>query len=275
MKLLRIEGIKIAHNNTFRVILLLHFFLFVLLVYVVTKIDITIPGFDTKNLFVFPNVWGLFAWFASWFNLLFLGIIIIVLTGNEFSFRTTRLQITNGLGRNEFLFGKGILILLIALWGMFLVFITGLIVGLIFSSGINFHQIIENTNILLVYFIQAISYMVFGLFVAVLFRNNALSIMMYLLYFIMIEPIGRLFFPKSVRPWFPVKVMSGLTPVPEFLSMTSQTQIIDSGGRNQLDLSNIGLARHTLSPSASLLMALAYILVFMLLSFLLFRKRDL
>ena len=121
-KLFQIELIKTLNNSTFRVIIGLHFLLFLLLVYVFTRVDITAPGFSTKKVFMFPNVWEVLSWMASWFNMLFLGIIIIVLTGNEFSFKTARTQIMNGLSRNEFLLGKSLVILIIALWGLLLVF---------------------------------------------------------------------------------------------------------------------------------------------------------
>ena len=107
-KLFQIELIKTFNNSTFRVFLSLHFLLFLLLVYVSTRVDITAPGFSTKKMFMFPNVWEVFSWMASWFNLLFLGITVIVLTGNEFSFKTARMQIMNGLSRNEFLLGKSL-----------------------------------------------------------------------------------------------------------------------------------------------------------------------
>jgi len=274
-KLLKIETLKAFHNTTFRVILILHFLLFFLLIYVVTKIDITVPGFDTKNLFIFPNVWGLFTWFASWFNLLFLGTLLIILTGNEFNFKTSRLQIMNGLSRNEFFYGKGLMIVLIALWSMILVFLAGLVIGMIFTPNLSFHSFLSNSYFLLVYFIQAIGYMAFALMIVSVFRSNALSIMMYLLYFIMIEPIVRVFFPKLIRSYFPVKVISGLTPIPEFLSLTSKTELAGSNGKSQLDFDSIGLKAHSLHLSTSIILALVYTGLFLLISFWIIRKRDL
>jgi len=271
-KLLKLETLKAFHNSTFRVILILHFVFFFLLIYIVTKIDITVPGFDTKNLFIFPNVWKLFAWLASWFNLLFLGIIPIILTGNEFSYKTSRLLIMNGLSRNEFLFGKGILILIIAMWGMFLVLIASLVTGIIFTPEISMQLLLENSYFLLIYLIQAMAYMVIALMIVSIFRSNALSIMMYLLYFIMLEPIIRLFFPKVIRPYFPAKIISGLTPIPEFLSLTSKTGNFTSSGNSQVDF---GLSGHSLNLSISFLWCVVYISLFLLVSFWLIRKRDL
>jgi len=167
-RLLQIESIKTLNNSSFKTILGLHFFLFLMVIYVFTQIDITAPGFNTKNMYMFPNVWEIFSWIASWFNLLFLGIIIIILTGNEFNFRTIRLQIINGLSRDEFMSGKLMIIFLIALWAALIVFFSGIITGMIFTKGISLQLIFDKSYLVLIYFIQAVAYMSFALMVAII-----------------------------------------------------------------------------------------------------------
>ena len=273
-KLFQIELIKTLNNSTFRVILGLHFLLFLLLVYVFTRIDITAPGFSTKKVFMFPNVWEVLSWMASWFNMLFLGIIIIVLTGNEFSFKTARTQIMNGLSRTEFLMGKSLVILIIALWGLLLVFFTSIVVGLVFTPDITFTLIFQNSSSILIYFLQATAYMFFALLIVSLFRSNALSIMMYLLIFILIEPIIRVFFPKVVRPYFPTKVLKDLTPFPEFLSITSDSDVVNAAGQNQFDLDAIGILPSSIPMGTSLVLAIIYIALFVGITYWIIQKRD-
>lgn len=270
-RLLRIESIKTLNNSSFKTILGLHFFLFLMVLYVFTRINITAPSFNTQNMYMFPNVWEIFSWIASWFNLLFLGIIIIILTGNEFSFRTTRLQIINGLSRDEFMSGKLLVIFLIALWAAVIVFVSGIITGMIYTKEISFQLIFDKSYLVLIYFIQAIAYMSFALMVAFIFKSNALSIIMYLLYFIMIEPISRLFFPKTIRPFFPVKIMKDLTPVPEFLSITSNTTGID---KSSLSFESMGIFQKALPVHLSLIIGVFYICLFLFISFWIVRKRD-
>lgn len=273
-KLFQIELIKTLNNSTFRVIIGLHFLLFLLLVYVFTRVDITAPGFSTKKVFMFPNVWEVLSWMASWFNMLFLGIIIIVLTGNEFSFKTARTQIMNGLSRNEFLLGKSLVILIIALWGLLLVFLTSIVVGLFFTPDFTFSLIFQNSSSILIYFLQATAYMFFALLIVSLFRSNALSIMMYLLIFILIEPIIRVFFPKVVRPYFPTKVLKDLTPFPEFLSITSDSKVVDASGQNQFDLDAIGILPSSIPMGTSIVLAIIYIALFVGITYWIIQKRD-
>ena len=267
-KLFQIEVIKTINNSTFRVFLILHLLLFLLLVYILTRIDITAPGFSTKKIFMFPNVWEMISWMASWF------IIIIVLTGNEFSFKTSRMQIMNGLSRNEFLMAKSLVILIIALWGLLIVFLSSIVTGLIYTQDITFEIIFKNSQYILIYFLQASAYMFFALLIVSLFRSNALSIMMYLLIFILIEPIIRVFFPKAVRPYFPTKVLKDLTPMPEFLSITSDSKMIDSAGQNQLDLAEIGILPQSIPLGISIVLAIVYIALFLGITFWIIQKKD-
>ncbi|MDX2442896.1 MAG: hypothetical protein QNK30_03755 [Bacteroidales bacterium] len=273
-KLFQIELIKTLNNSTFKVFLILHLLLFLLLVYVLTRVDITAPGFSTKKVFMFPNVWEVISWMASWFNMLFLGIIIIVLTGNEFAFKTSRMQIMNGLSRNEFLIGKGIVILTVALWGLLIVFLTSIITGMIYTPDITFQVVFQNSQYILIYFLQAAAYMFFALLIVTLFRSNALSIMMYLLIFILIEPIIRVFFPKGARPYFPTKVLKDLTPMPEFLSITSDSEMIDAAGQNQFDLDVIGILPQSIPMGTSIALAIVYIALFVSITYWIIQKKD-
>jgi len=272
-KLFKIELVKILNYSSFKVILILHFLLFLLVIFVSSQIDISVPGFTMKNLFQFPHVWKSFSWMASWFNLL-LAILLIVLVGNEFSYKTFRQQVIIGLSRNDLILGKGIVILIVAVYGVVLVLFTSTLFGLIFTKGLSLSIVFEKSYILIVYFIQAIGYMTIGFFVAVLFRNTALSIVMYLLYFLLIEPIIRLMFPREARLYFPVKIISNLTPRPEFLTVTSNEPMLDSAGQSNLDLNAIGIAQDPLPMYLTIILAVVYITIFTFLIFIFIRKRD-
>ena len=126
---------KALWYKPFRVIIILHFILFFLVVLVTSRLNITVPGFSTDYLYQFPNIWEFFPWIASWFNLL-LAILIIVMTGNEYAFRTFRQHVIDGLSRYELLAGKGFSILIIGIYSTLMVLLFSLIFGLIFSRGL-------------------------------------------------------------------------------------------------------------------------------------------
>lgn len=260
-KLFKIELIKLLNYTSFKVILGLHLALFTLVVFVSSRINITIPGFDTSNLFRFPHVWAYFSWIASWFNLL-LAIMIIMVTGNEFSYRTFRQHVIDGLGRGQLLQGKMLVILAIALYSFILVFLSGIVYGLFYSSGSNPGPVFGNAGILFVYFLQTIAWMVVGLMIVTLVRTTALSIILFILLRFPVEPIIRSFFEPAIRPFFPMKAISSLTPMPEFLSISSENAFETMEGGNALSLSEMGLIAASLPLFLQILVAVGYIIVF-------------
>ena len=75
----------------------------------------------------------------------------------------------------------------------------------------------------------------------------------------------------ELRPWFPVKIISHLTPMPEILQITSGEEL----GNSAMTFENIGIMPRQLDPALNLVMALAYILLFAALTYTVVKKRDL
>ncbi len=267
------EYTKIWSYMAFRVIILLHFILFFMVVLVTSRLDITIPGFSTDYLYQFPNIWEFFPWVASWFNLL-LAILIIVMTGNEYTFRTFRQHVIDGLSRSDLLTGKGFLIIAIAVYSMLMVLLFSLLFGFIFTRDLTAALFVKKTYILLVYFVQAVAYMSTGFLLAILFRNTALAIVLFILLRLIIEPVFRLFFPPGARLYFPMKAISNLTPMPEFLSISSGNQA-DPGNADALNLREMGILAEDLPVYLNLILALGYTALFIGLAWLLLRRRNL
>ena len=261
-KLLNIEIIKLLNYTSFKVILGLHLALFLLVIFVSSQIDITVPGFDTTNLFMFPHVWSYMAWVASWFNLL-LAILIITVTGNEFTHRTFRQHVIDGLDRMDLLKGKMIVIFIIAVYSFLLVFVSGIIYGAIYSTGISGADFFTNFDKIFIYFLQTLAYMIIGLMLVMLLRSTALSIILFILLRFPVEPIIRSFFDSSLRPFFPMKAVGGLTPMPEFLSIASEDTFETMEGGNALSLSEMGIIGQGLPLHLELLIASGYALLFL------------
>lgn len=273
-KLFQIEKIKALSYPAFKTLMIIHFFLFFLVVLVVSQVQFSMPGFSIKKLYQFPNIWEFFPWVASWFNL-FLAIVVILLVGNEFSNRTFRQNVIDGLSRNDLIKGKLILIFSIAVYTFVIVFLAIMIFGLINSDDYSMNAIFGKSYLLFIYFIQAIGYMSLGLMITVIFRNNALSIIMFILYFFPIEPIIRLIFEAPERRYFPIKIISNLTPMPEFLTMTSESAVANSSGKSALDLQEIGLAIEPLPVELNVGLAVFYIVLFISVTTLLLNKKSL
>ncbi len=262
---------KALWYKPFRTIIILHFVLFFLVVLVTSRLDITVPGFSTDYLYQFPNVWEFFPWVASWFNLL-LAILIIVIAGNEYAFRTFRQNVIDGLSRFELLAGKGFSILMVAIYSTLMVLVFALVFGFIFSRDLTIRDLIESSYILLVYFVQAVAYMAAGFFLVILFRNTSLAIILFILYRLIIEPVIRLFFAPGTRLYFPMKVIANLTPTPEFLSISSGREAQEA---DALSLREIGIVAEDLPVYLNVLLALGYTSIFISLAYILLKRRNL
>ncbi len=272
-KLFSLEKIKALSYPTFKVLMIIHFLLFFIVVLVVSRIHFSVPGFSIKGLYQFPNIWEFFPWVASWFNI-FLTIVLIVLVGNEFLFKTFRQNVIDGLNRNDLVHSKLILILTIAVYTFLMVLLAVIIYGLIFTKEFSFEIIFENAYLILIYFIQAVGYMTLGLLFATLFRNTALSIILFLVYF-PVEGIIRLFFKAEARRYFPLKIISNLTPRPEVFTMASEKQYVNSSGKSQLDLSEMGIVTENLPLGITIFLAAGYIGFFIALTYILMNRRSL
>lgn len=268
-KLYKIELLKLLPLGAFKAILIIHFALYILVLTLSTQINIQIPGLDFSKIYSFPNIWNLSTWLASWFNIL-LTLLMIIFIGNEFSQKTFRQAVIDGLKREELIYGKSIVIIILSLYTFVLVFLSTIVMGLFTTDQINFADIFNKSYYILIYFIQAIGYLTIGMFFIVLFKNTGLSILFFILYFFPVEPMIRLFLPDSVSAFFPMKILSNLTPAPGFDSISDDKFMTQNFNMPQ----NAHIAETSYNWT-NLAVAISYIAVFWFISYLLIKKRDL
>lgn len=223
-KLLLVEWGKILPYKIFQILGIIYVASFVIsiifLPFMELKLSVVEEAdvLDVKSFYTFPIVWDSFAWIASKANL-FLAIIVIFIVGNEYSYRTFRQHVVDGLSRVDLLHSKLIGIVTIALANTILIFICGIIFGLIYSTAFDFYDMFSRIYLLGVYFIQAVAYMMLAMFLAIWLRNKTLSIVVLLVYSLIIEPILRLVLKKyiwtKIALFFPVRSITKLTPIPE------------------------------------------------------------
>jgi len=271
LKLLRIELKKNLSYPTFWIFTGIVAGLFILtsLLIAVFEIDFTIGGmggsskFDFKVLFNFPHVWNTLAWIASWFNIM-LTLLIIILVTNEYAYRTFRQHIIDGLKRSELLVSKIYFILVMALAFTVLVFIASWVFGLIYSKDASMTMIFKNIHFITVYFIQTIAYMTFGMMIAMLFKNTALSLIVYFGYLIFEGIFSFLLQLADIGfyRFLPRKIISGLTPRPRL-------DVLLGEQFSQMDSPNLDL-----TLSANIVICLIYITLFLMVSYRIFQKRD-
>lgn len=270
--IIKLEFIKTLGYPAFRTIIILHAILFLMVVSIGSQIELSIQGLRIDKLFSFPYVWGTFSWIGSWFNLL-LGIIAIMLVGNEHQFRTFRKQIIDGISRKHLLTAKMSIVVVLSAYAMLLVMLSGLIFGMIYTDHITFSSVFEKFYLVLILFVQSFAYMMLGMLFAFIFKNNALSIVTFILFFFPIEPILRAFFPSSIDMFFPIKIISNLTPMPDFVSITT-SDLIQINGASPASIYKMGILPESLSVGIATLVCIVYIGIFYTASRMIIKQRN-
>ena len=171
--------------------------------------------------FQFPEVWTTVAYISS-FLLFFPGLIIIILMTNEFSYKTHRQNVIDGLSRTQFIGVKMIMCLLIALFSTAIVFLVALLFG--FTEG---HAALsfKNVQYLGMFFIQTLSYTSLALVIATLFRRSGIAIGVYFLYAEIIDQLLSLLashYFNNIGDYFPLQSNDNLIPLPLFKSVVSK-----------------------------------------------------
>jgi len=267
-KLIHVENIKTFSSNTFRVILSLHFLFYILVVLAVSRIELSMGAFSIGRLYQFPNVWEYFSWVASWFNIL-LGILVIVLICNEFRFYTFRQQIMNGLNEGHLLLGKIYMIVVIALYALLLVIVSSLVSGYITGSEPLGLSQFAGMEVVGVYFLQTLAYMSMAMLFAMLFKNNGLAIVTFILYLFPGEVILRNLIFTNIQEYFPAKLISGLTPLP--LMFRDQAKSLKSMG---MEFNTAQSAEAALVTPQETVIAIVYIAAFLSITYWILKRKS-
>jgi ABC-type transport system involved in multi-copper enzyme maturation permease subunit len=218
--------------------------------------NIEIP---TISLYIFPDIWHNLSYIASsrFSFKVILAIIVIILITNEYSFRTIRQNIISGLSRTEFLLGKLEIIILLCFTSTIILFFTGLGLGISHTKELTFNLLTSKMEFLAAYFIELLVYLSFAMFIAILLRKAGLAIGLLLLYTIL-EPIIKLSLPGSLGKYLPLEAMNNLIHLPN----TKLMKLMGVKFQENIAVLNVTIA-------------IIYGIVFIFLSWILIKHRDL
>jgi hypothetical protein len=262
-KLIRIEQIKILNYIPFQILLGLYIVAIVLGLVIYPLIDKQIPVISLSDLFRFPDVWPFMTWITEPYNIL-LALIVIMITTNEFSNHTFKTQVIFGLGRRELLTQKIVLIVLLALLATLLIGSTSILLGLTHSYKITPAIVFENSWMLLPYFLSSVNYMIIGLFIALLIRNTAMSILSFIGFRTFIEPVLFLIFrEKEIRWFFPMRANTQLTPLPDLIEIFQRKM----NSEEAVDPSSLDILPKGLPLWANALLVTGYVAVIIFFSY--------
>jgi ABC-2 type transport system permease protein len=263
-RLFKIEVLKIRSNASFWILTSLHIGI-ILLVILSGKVflkSISMGNTFEKMidpsaipLFQFPDVWHNITYVAAYLKFI-LAIYVIISITNEITYNTLRQNIMNGMSRMDFIVSKLFLIFILSFGSAFFLFLAGLTIGLVNTPDLQMHDVIKYSGFIPAYFLLLMAYLIFAMLIALLIKRTGLAMGLMFLYTIIIEPVI-VFRIKIewIKGLFPLKAINNLIHMPFGKYALREVQ-------DYVALQDIGIV-------------LAYTLVFIYLTYLLLKKRDL
>ena len=177
-RLLQIEFIKLWNNKSSRVLILAYFLLLTSIALVAAiKFDIGPVKFHLaeQGIFNFPYIWHFNTFITAFFKL-FLAIVIVSMMANEYSNKTIKQNLIDGLSKKEFILSKFLTVISFALISTLFVFVVSMILGLIYSDYNELSIIFSDMEFLLAFFVKLVGFFSFCLFLGILVKRSAFAL---------------------------------------------------------------------------------------------------
>lgn len=179
VRLLQLELQKLLLNRTSKVLIFISFVL-PFTVLILSSIKINFFGFFTLELgelgiYNFPIIWHITTFFASQFKFFF-AIVVVSMIGNEYSNKTLKQNLIDGLSKKEFILSKFYTITFFSLCATVLIGLATFFIGLYYSSYTEFNIIIKEVEFLLAYFVKLLGFFSLCLFFGMLLKRSAFAL---------------------------------------------------------------------------------------------------
>lgn len=178
LRLLTIEFHKLRHNRASRVLSIIYFGLLTCIALIAAiKFDIGPVKFHLAELgiFNFPYIWHFNTYIASIIKF-FLLLVIVSMMANEYSYKTLKQNLIDGLSKKEFILSKFYTVIAFALVSTVFVFVVSFILGLIYSDYNEFNIIFADMQYVMAFFIKLVGFFSFGLFFGILVKRSAFAV---------------------------------------------------------------------------------------------------
>ena len=178
LRLLNIEYHKLKLNRSARIISLTYFIL-ICFIALIVSIEFNFGGVKFRvadqGIFNFPFIWHFNTFMAAILKI-FLAIVIVSMMSNEYSYRTLKQNLIDGLSKKEFVLSKFLTVIGYAAVSTVFVFMISMILGLIFSDYTEIGIIFSDLEYLLAYFVKLVGFFSFCLFLGVWVKRSAFAI---------------------------------------------------------------------------------------------------
>lgn len=218
------------------------------------------------NPFHFPEVYHTTAYLSSFFTFI-PAIVVIMLITNEYQFKTHRQNIIDGWQKQTFIWGKFISVLLISILVSLFFFAVATGIGFIATPDTSAVSLFTKGKYIGLFFLQIFTQLSFAFLLGLLVRKAFIAYGLFIFYGMIVENIAGAFFKiKTLKfggidygQFLPLEISDRLIPIPAFI-----------GRLNEADY-KVALA----AVDKHIIYSLVFLLLTWILSFYIFKKRDL
>ncbi|MET1260018.1 ABC transporter permease [Flagellimonas sp. DF-77] len=276
IRLLHIEFIKLWNNRASKVLIISYFVLLTSIALIAAiKFDIGPVKFHLaeQGIFNFPYIWHFNTFITAFFKL-FLAIVIVSMMANEYSNKTIKQNLIDGLSKKEFILSKFLTVISFAGISTIFVFVVSMILGLIYSDYNEFSIIFSDLEFLVGFFVKLVGFFSFCLFLGIFVKRSAFALGFLILWQIFEGFVRGMLRWKvfdsegtdAVMGFFPLNSMFNLIKEP-FTRLSAVQNVANQIGEK------IELDYHV--HWYEILIVLGWTAIFIYLSYALLKKRDL
>jgi len=246
LRLLSIELHKLRFSRSTKIISAVYFIL-ITFIALIASIEFSFGGVNFRiadqGIFNFPFIWHFNTYIAAILKF-FLAIVIVSMVSNEYSFRTLKQNLIDGLSKKEFILSKFLTVLLFAVISTLFVLIVSIILGMSFSDKLEWDVIFYDLDYLGAYFLKLVGFFSFCLFLAVLIKRSAFALGFLFIWFILEQITYAMMkwwifkgtdIADTVTQFYPLEAMSNLIKEPWTrlgLVQTAASQLGESFTKN-------------------------------------------
>lgn len=277
VRLLDIELHKLKYSRSAK-ILITTYFILITFIALIASIEFNIGQVHFRvadqGIFNFPFIWHFNTYIAALLKL-FLAIVIVSMMSNEYSNRTLKQNLIDGLSKREFILSKFLTVVLFAFISTLFLFIVSLILGYSFSDYTELSIVFSDMEYLFAYFIKLTAFFSFCLFLGILVKRSAFALGFLFIWWVLENILNgiltwRIFrdsdIAENIMQFLPLTAMSNLVIEPFSRLSFIQTAATQLGSEFEKDY---GVHWY------QLLIVMVWTFLFIFFSYSLLQKRDL
>ncbi|WP_282017846.1 ABC transporter permease [Salegentibacter mishustinae] len=277
LRLLEIEYHKLRYSRSAK-ILVLTYFILITFIALIASIEFNLGAINFRvadqGIFNFPYIWHFNSYIAALLKL-FLAIVIVSMMSNEYTNRTLKQNLIDGLSKKEFIASKFLTVTVFSLISTIFLFVVSLILGLSFSDFTEVSIIFSDMEYMIAYFVKLTGFFAFCMFLGILVKRSAFALGFLFIWWILESIVygvlkWKIFrdseIADNIARFFPLESMSNLIKEPFSRLSAVQTAATQIGSEIEKDY---GIHWY------QLIIVVIWTAIFVFLSYKLLKKRDL